>query len=153
MVFSIEGFKHFKNILHPNIVENSNEYLKNRLYHLPTYHGCGKRNRNGTNKEIDYKRGEHCFFPTVRKYWKKKKDYNEKLSLLGICLFLEQTSMQKLKKECGLTMNKTVLNQEVIGLIIMIHTLNITCKIAPCDIATSRRAFDLPCTGSGQLML
>ena len=153
MVFSIEGFKHFKNILHPNIVENSNEYLKNRLYHLPTYHGCGKRNRNGTNKEIDYKRGEHCFFPTERKYWKKKKDYNEKLSLLGICLFLEQTSMQKLKKECGLTMNKTVLNQEVIGLIIMIHTLNITCKIAPCDIATSRRAFDLPCTGSGQLML
>ena len=125
MVFSIEGFKHFKSILHPNIVKNSNEYLKNRLHHLPPYHGCGKRNRNGTNKEIDYKRGEHCFFPTEKKP----------------------------KRECGLTINKTVLNQEGIGLIITIHTLNITCKIAPCDIATSRRAFDLPCTGSGQLML
>ena len=84
---------------------------------------------------------------------RKKRKYNEKLSLLGICLFLEQTSMQKLKRDCGLTMKKTVLNQEVIGLTIRIHTLNITCKIAPCDIATSRRALDLPCTGRGQLML
>ena len=84
---------------------------------------------------------------------RKKRKYNEKLSLLDICLFSEQTFMQKLKRECGLTMNKFVLNQEVIGLIIMIHTLNITCKIAPCDIATSRRAFDLACTASVQLML
>ena len=74
------------------------------------------------------------FFQLKKDIGRKKKDYNEKLSLLGICLFLEQTSMQKLKKECGLTMKKTVLNQEVNGLIIMIHTLNITCKIAPCDM-------------------
>ena len=95
----------------------------------------GKKNRNGTNKEIDYKRGEYCFFPTEKKYWKKKKEYNKKLSLLGTCLLLEQTSMQKLKK-C-LTMNKTVLNQEVNGLKIRIHTLSIICKFIPCDIKES----------------
>ena len=115
----------------------------------------------GVEKEIEMeqirkliiKEANIAFSQLKKNIGRKKRKYNGKLSLLGICLFLEQTSMQKLKKECGLTMNKTVLNQEVIGLIIAIHTLNITCKIAPCDIATSRRAFDLPCTGSGQLML
>ena len=28
------------------------------------YHGCHKKNRNGTLKEIDYKRGKICLFPT-----------------------------------------------------------------------------------------
>ena len=70
MVFSIEGFEHFKNILHPTITENARHYLKNGYYYFPTYHSCGKKNRNGTNKEIDYKRGEYCFFPTEKRYWK-----------------------------------------------------------------------------------
>ena len=70
MVFSIEGFKHFKNILHPTITENARHYLKNEYYYFPTYHSCGKKNRNGTNKEIDYKRDEYCFFPTEKRYWK-----------------------------------------------------------------------------------
>ena len=43
MFFSVEGFNRFKNMLHPNIVKNANEYLKNGYYHLPTYHGCGKK--------------------------------------------------------------------------------------------------------------
>ena len=29
-----------------------------------------EKNKNGTNKEIDYKRGEYCFFPTEKRYWK-----------------------------------------------------------------------------------
>ena len=77
------------------------------------------------------------FFQLKKNIGKKIKEYNEKLSLLGTCLLLEQTSMQKLKKECGLTMNKTVLNQEVNGLKIRIHTLNIICKFTPCDIKES----------------
>ena len=28
------------------------------------YHGCHRKNRNGTHKEIDYKRGKICLFPT-----------------------------------------------------------------------------------------
>ena len=43
MTFSREGFKHFKNILHPNVVENANHYLTNGYYRFPPYHGCGKK--------------------------------------------------------------------------------------------------------------
>ena len=43
MVFSIEGFEHFKNILHPTITENARHYLKNGYYYFPTYHSCGKK--------------------------------------------------------------------------------------------------------------
>ena len=79
MVFSIEGFEHFKNILHPNLVANKNHYLRDRLYVFPPYHGCGLRNKNGTNKEIDYKRGYQCLFPTESRYWKPYKEINKKL--------------------------------------------------------------------------
>ena len=81
-----------------------------------------KKNKNGTNKEIDYKRDEYCFFPTGKKYWKpyakvlkKQKNYIEMLSLRGICLILVQTSMQKPKKECGMIIIKSVLDLEVNG--------------------------------------
>ena len=85
-------------------------------------------------RKLIIKEANIAFFQLKKNIGRKKKDYNEKLSLLGIYLFLGQTSMQKLKKECGLTMNKTVLNQEVNGLIVRIRTLNVTYKIAPCDI-------------------
>ena len=85
-------------------------------------------------RKLIIKESNTAFFQLKKNIGRKKKDFNKRLSLLGICLFLEQTSMQKLKKECGSTMNKTVLDQEVNGLIVRIHTLNITCKIAPCDI-------------------
>ena len=78
-------------------------------------------------RKLIIKEANTAFFQLKKNIGRKKKDYNEKLSLLGICLFLEQ-------KECGLTMNKTVLDQEVNGLIVRIRTLNITFKIAPCDI-------------------
>ena len=70
MVFTIESFNHYKNIFHPNLLANKNHYLKDRLYHFPMYHGCGLRNKNGTNKLIDYKQGFQCFFPTDKRYWK-----------------------------------------------------------------------------------
>ena len=70
MVFTIESFNHYKNIFHPNLLANKDHYLKNRLYHFPIYHGSGLRNRNGTNKIIDYKRGCQCLFPTDKRYWK-----------------------------------------------------------------------------------
>ena len=70
MTFTREGFEHFKNIFHPNIRENADHYLKDGWYRFPPYHDCGLRNRNGTNKSIDYKHGYQCLFPTEKRYWK-----------------------------------------------------------------------------------
>ena len=70
MTFTRKGFKRFKNIFHPNIRENAEYYLKDCWYRFPPYHGCGLKNRNGTNKLIDYKRGYQCLFPTEKRYWK-----------------------------------------------------------------------------------
>ena len=78
MVFSKEGFEHFKSIFHPNLIANKHHYFKNGLYIFPSYHGCGLRNKNGTNKEIDYKRGYQCLFPTEKRYWKPYKTINKK---------------------------------------------------------------------------
>ena len=59
--FFKEGFDHFKSILHPNLRANADHYYDNGMYHFPAYHGCGLRNRNGTNKLIDYKRIINAF--------------------------------------------------------------------------------------------
>ena len=36
-------------------------------------HGCGRVNRNGTDKLIDYRRGERCICPTNIHRWKETK--------------------------------------------------------------------------------
>ena len=71
MRFDIDGLKHFENIIHPNLLANKHHYLKNKVYVFPQYHGCGYKNKNGTNKKIEYKRGHQCLFPTDKRYWKK----------------------------------------------------------------------------------
>ena len=71
MRFDKDSFDYFENIIHPNIVANKNHYLKNRLYIFKPYHGCSYRNKNGTNKLIDFKRGHQCITPTSKRYWKK----------------------------------------------------------------------------------
>ena len=78
MGFTIEGFEHFKSIFHPNLIANKDHYLKGGMYRFPPYHGCGLKNRNGTNKLIDYKRGQQCLFPTEKRYWKPYKTINKK---------------------------------------------------------------------------
>ena len=93
MGFTIRSFEHFKNIFHPNIIANKEHYLKDRIYRFPPYHGCDLRNRNGTNKLIDYKRDYQCLFPTEKRYWKLynkicKKRSVEAQSLLDICQIL-----------------------------------------------------------------
>ena len=37
------------------------------------YHGCHKKNRNGTHKKIDYKRGKRYFFPANSRCWRPTK--------------------------------------------------------------------------------
>ena len=117
MFFSVEGFNRFKNMLHPNIVKNANKYLKNGCYHLPTYHGCGKKNRNGTNKEIDYKRGEYCFFPTEKKYWKKKRiqrkvKFTRYMSTLGTNFYAKTKKMFDYEQNCCKPRSKWFKNKD-----------------------------------------
>ena len=75
---SKESYEHFKNIIHPNVRTNINHYRDGGTIILPVYHGCGKANRNGTRKRIDYKRGEQCVLPTQKAYWKPFKDIKKK---------------------------------------------------------------------------
>ena len=74
MAFTKETFEHFSSIIHPNLRANADDYLDCGIYKFPAYHGRGLRNRNGTNKLIDYKREYQCLFPADKKYCKP---YNE----------------------------------------------------------------------------
>ena len=78
MKLTYKCYEHFKGILHPNLKANADHYYDNGFYIFPIYHGCGHRNRNGTNKRIDYKRGEQCLFPTYKQYWKPFKELTKK---------------------------------------------------------------------------
>ena len=58
--------------------------------------------------------------------------------------------MQKLKNECGMIGIKNAISLEQTGIKIMTLFLNMICKL---PLVISRRAFDLFCSNSGQLML
>ena len=92
MRFDKDSFDYFENIIHPNIVANKNHYLKNRLYIFKPYHGCSYRNKNGTHKLIDFKRGHQCITPTSKRYWKKKTSevdwFQENFIIQDICQML-----------------------------------------------------------------
>ena len=77
MKLSHKCYEHFKGILHPNLKANADHYYENGFYVFPIYYGCGRRNRNCTNKGIDYKRGEQCLFPT-HKHWIPFKELTKK---------------------------------------------------------------------------
>ena len=60
--------------LHPNLVNNIQSYKQeDGCYLFPKYRGCDYRNRNGTRKSIDYKRGQQYLMPTNNPYWRVKK--------------------------------------------------------------------------------
>ena len=67
-MFTTESYEHFKNIMHPNLRDNINDYRDNGFYDLPIYHGCNYKNGNGTRKRIDYKRGQICVLPTNKHF-------------------------------------------------------------------------------------
>ena len=46
----------------------------NRTSVVKKYHGCKKRNRNGTRKLKDYFRVDKCSKPKLYPYWRKTKD-------------------------------------------------------------------------------
>ena len=49
----IKHYQKVKDLIHPNITDNTDYYRKGNLYILPEYRGCDLRNRNGCNKRID----------------------------------------------------------------------------------------------------
>ena len=73
-----ESCEHFKSIIHPNVRHNINHYRDAGVINLPVYHGCGRVNRNGTRKHIDYKRCEQCVLPTQKANKKPSKDIKRK---------------------------------------------------------------------------
>ena len=60
MRISEEAYERLKTVFHPKIRKNINKFKQEHYYIFPTYHGCGKRNRNGINKKINYAVGEMC---------------------------------------------------------------------------------------------
>ena len=76
MKIPIESFNRIKSAIHPNLRNNIENFRKGEYYLLPNYHGCNKKNRNGTRKKINYRRGNLCVLGTEWLYWKKLKDIN-----------------------------------------------------------------------------
>ena len=78
MFFPEKIFDKLEKFFHPNIIANKDYYYNRGFYCFPNFHGCSLKNRNGTNKMIDYSRGSHCLTPTFKKYWKKNKKFKSR---------------------------------------------------------------------------
>ena len=70
MRISTDNYEKFKNIMHPNLRHNIKRYLHNDFMKFHFITDVIKKNRNGTTKRIDYKRGEICVLPNNRHLWK-----------------------------------------------------------------------------------
>ena len=51
MRMSEETYERLKSVFHPKIRKNIEKFKQENYYIFPSYHGCGKRNRNGVNKK------------------------------------------------------------------------------------------------------
>ena len=63
---SEETYERLKSVFHPKLRKNIGKFKQENYYMFPLYHGCGKMNRNGTNKKINYSVGEICKSPTYK---------------------------------------------------------------------------------------
>ena len=72
VILTTETYNSIKNYLHPNLhkIIREDKLKDGKLIVLPPYHGCSHRNKNGTNKLIDYSRGYRCIKPSWRGLWK-----------------------------------------------------------------------------------
>ena len=70
----IKHYPKVKDLIHPNIADNTDDYKIGNIYILTVYHGFGLRNRNGLNKRVDYKREEQCVLPINKPYWTRTKE-------------------------------------------------------------------------------
>ena len=68
-----------KDYLHADLHDFIHYYRQGNIFDLPLYHGCNKKNRNGTRKPIEYNQGHQCIVPTNKLYWRKTKDKYKKI--------------------------------------------------------------------------
>ena len=66
MRISKESYERLKSVFHPKIRKNIERFKQENYCIFPSYHGCGKRNRNGVNKKINYVVGEMCNSPHTK---------------------------------------------------------------------------------------
>ena len=64
MRMSVDTYERLKSLFHPKLRRNIDKFKQENYIIFPLYHGCGKKNRNGTNKKINYSVGEVCISPT-----------------------------------------------------------------------------------------
>ena len=64
MRMSEETYERLKSVFHSKLRRNIRKFKQENYFIFPLYHGCGKKNRNGTNKKINYSVGEMCISPT-----------------------------------------------------------------------------------------
>ena len=79
MRMSEKTYERLKSVFHLKLRKNIDKFKEGNYFIFPLYHGCGKRNRNGTNKKINYSVGEICISPT---YGLLPKTNNTKLKYL-----------------------------------------------------------------------
>ena len=82
---------------------NIKRYQHTDFYEIPLYHGCNKKNRNGTRKIIDYKRDEICVLPTNRHLWKPYEEVKFKHlpSKMYLTRYMSNTGLNSLAKSRG----------------------------------------------------
>ena len=66
MRISEKTYERLKSVFHSKIRKNIKKFKQEHYYIFPNYHGCGKKNRNGINKKINYAVGEMCNSPTYK---------------------------------------------------------------------------------------
>ena len=72
--FTTGYYDQVRDYLHPYLYDFVHYYRQGDVFGLPLYHGCNKKNKNGTRKLITYDQGYQCIIPTNNLYWKKTKD-------------------------------------------------------------------------------
>ena len=63
-VFSVEYYVMIKDYLHPNLRYFIGRYTEEDTIRLPPFHGCGHKNKNGSQKLINYNNGDQCLTPS-----------------------------------------------------------------------------------------
>ena len=91
-------YEHFKDIIHPNFVDNIEHYRDGDTILLPQYHGCYYANRNGTRKEIDYARGHQFVLACHEGYWKKNVKSKYKRQKVYMTRYMSNLGLKRLAK-------------------------------------------------------
>ena len=72
--FTAGYYDQVKDYLHPHLHDFVHYYRRGNVFDLLLYHGCNKKNRNGTRKLIEYDQGYQCIIPTDNLSWRKTKN-------------------------------------------------------------------------------